>query len=100
MTGGVLAITIILAICITILVALKMLLEAYKVTAKRDQLQEVVDTLEEVHYKVKADLERMNPGGDPYQMVSSDGRYVLLDSLTQIVNAKTVLANGATKSIE
>lgn len=58
------------------------------------ELEKAVGTLESTHEKVKARIIRESyPDVDPYTVVSTDGRYILLDSLTAIVNARTTLVS-------
>jgi hypothetical protein len=62
-----------------------------------DSIHSLLDAtkgLEEIHEKVKAEFEKNLPGVDPHLVRGSDGRFVLLDSLTQIVNARATLVRA------
>lgn len=56
-----------------------------------DDLRKAVESLEEGYELVKGRLEKDMPDVNPLLVVATDGRYILLDSLTEIVRAKTVL---------
>lgn len=60
-----------------------------------DTLTKVVTALEAAHEQARADLEARMPDVDPYQVVDTSGRFVLLDTLTALVNARTALAHAA-----
>lgn len=56
-----------------------------------NKLRTVVEKLEVVHEKIAADLTKEFPEHDPYVIKDSTGRYILLESLTAIANARAAL---------
>lgn len=55
-------------------------------------LRQAVDAIQKAHDATKALIENDLPGINPYLARSSYGSYILLESLTEIVRARTVLA--------
>ena len=56
-----------------------------------EKLREALARLEEAHEKVKIELIKEFPHIDPYLVRDPNGRYILLDALTKIVEAYNVL---------
>ena len=56
-----------------------------------DDLSEMVLLLENAYETAKSRLEHEMPDANPLEVQTTDGRYVLLDSLTALVVAKTAL---------
>lgn len=73
-------------------------------SAERDDLEDAIQTLKYAFASVKAGLERIIardqelafPCGptSPYQMTDANGRYILLDALTAIVNAENAIRSS------
>lgn len=57
-----------------------------------DDLREIVETLEEAYDVAKRRLQKDMPNTNPLLVITTTGQYILLDSLTVIVRARTVLA--------
>lgn len=56
------------------------------------KLLDAVDTLDHVHRTVEAKISEDLPDINPYEVRDTNGRYILLDSLTALVNARTAIA--------
>ena len=63
-----------------------------------EELKTALERIEFVHEGLYARLKKVQPDVDPYSILDTDGRYILLDSLTAIVSAKTVLASAEINS--
>lgn len=59
-----------------------------------EELRKMVELLEKIHEETKATLKKADPEIPPYKWQDSLGRYILLDSLTAIVNARSVLVRA------
>jgi hypothetical protein len=56
-----------------------------------ERLTSTVSRLEVAYETARADLERQFPGAAPEEIRDPNGRYVLLDALTALVQAQAVL---------
>ena len=62
-------------------------------TTAYEKLAQVTEELERAHFVAMGDLQTSHPYVDPYKMKTEDGRYILLDSLTQLTSARAILAS-------
>jgi hypothetical protein len=60
-----------------------------------DDLRECLGHLAEAYDSAKANIEKNHPGINPLIIQDVNGRLILLDSLTAIVNAQTALVGWA-----
>lgn len=57
-----------------------------------EELAHALDELEEAYEVARESIEEEMPGVNVYRVRNTDGSYVLLDSLIEIVRARTLLA--------